>query len=87
MINIEEDDSRSPNKKFKKCHRIGHDLVFGINKLGEIVRVCKKCGMIWKRHWIKDMGMTTKNLNGKIDFTKYNEISEKRVIENEAKSS
>lgn len=85
-MNIEKADSRLPNKKFKKCHRIGHDLIFGINA-GEIVKVCKKCGLIWTRHWIKDMGLTTKNLEGKIDFTKYDEISEKQVIENEVKSS
>lgn len=83
-MNIEE--AGSPNKKFKKCHRIGHDLIFGINS-GEIVKVCKKCGLIWKRQWIKDMGLTTKNFEGKIDFTKYDEISEKQVIENEAKSN
>lgn len=84
-MNIEKDDS---SKKLKKCHRIGHELIFGINS-GEIVKVCKKCGLIWKRHWIKDMGLTTKNINGKIDFTKYDEITEKQiqVIENEVKSS
>ena len=30
-------------KKFKKCHRIGHDLIFGIDSTGVIVKVCKKC--------------------------------------------
>jgi len=81
MMKIED------TKKFKKCHRIGHDLIFGINSSGEIVKVCKKCGIIWKRYWIKDMGMTTKNLKGKIDFTKYDEITEEQVIKYEAAES
>jgi len=74
-------------KKFKKCHRIGHELIFGIDSTGGIVKVCKKCGLIWKRHWIKDMIMTRKNLNGKIDFTKYDEITEKQAIKYEATES
>ncbi len=81
MINIEE------IKKFKKCHRIGHILIFGIASKGEIVKVCKKCGMIWKRHWIKDTLMTTKNVNGEIDFTKYDEITEQEAIKYEASES
>ena len=71
----------------KKCHRLGHVLIFGINSSGLIVKVCKKCGFIWKRHWIKDHAMTTKNLKGRIDFTKYDEITERQAIKYEAAES
>ncbi|GEM_PF-3668335 len=74
-------------KKFKKCHRIGHELIFGIDSTGVIVKVCKKCGVIWKRHWIKDMKMTTRNIKRQINFTKYDEITEKQAIKYEATES
>ena len=79
--------SQFKNEKLKRCHRRGHEIVYGESSRGLQVKVCKKCGDIWRRSWIKDITLTSKNKNNEIDFTNYVPSSEEQVNMNEVGES
>ena len=69
--------------EYKKCHRLGHKIRFGLDSKGNYVKLCTKCGIIWRRFWIKDISLTKKIISGKVDVRKYEEIPLEQIIKHE----
>jgi len=69
--------------EFKKCHRLGHRIKYGLDPKSNHVQLCVRCGTVWKRGWIKDLNLTKKIVSGKIDIRKYDEIPIEQIIRHE----